>query len=371
MLTRDREISRVRNAILVEGRKETVDAVVQNIIFKDDRGVLLSVGATLPSDGDSGYAKGCMFIVSSGGINTTMFVNDGDESACDFNTALGGTGDLTAITTDGVSMIGGGTSGAISPKLGITVKNATGGTLTKGTLVSVTGYSGGYLITKADADAGVRATHVLSADILDTASGSAYAVTVVTGIDTSAGSVGDPLYLSATAGAFTVTAPTEADQMVQKVGVIVTSHASTGSALFFPSTPQGDKIGTTQIKDASVTRAKTNIVEAITATTDGTTTGTISANTTYADVTSSASNKQVILPVPVKGFSLTLAVGANGFDLFTSTPASISLNGGSGAGAKSAIPANSTVFLVATSTTSWKGYYMDADGDLAKVPASA
>lgn len=357
--------------MLIEGRQETVDGVVQNIILSDDRGVLLSVGATLPSDGDSGYAKGCMFIVSGGTINTTMYVNDGDATTADFNTALGGTGDLTAITTDGVGLVGGGTSGAISPKLGITVKNATGGTLTKGTLVRVSGYSGGYLITKADADAGLRATYILTADILDTASGTAYAVSLVTSIDTSAGSVGDPLYLSATAGEYTVTAPSGADQIVQRVGIIVTSHATTGSALFFPSITVNEKVGTSNLQDASVTPAKTNIVEARTATADGTTTGTISANKTHITVTSDDANKIIILPAPVVGLQLTIDVGATGFELRSSTPASISINGGSGSNAESAIPANSTVFMTCVSATAWKGYFMDADGDVAKVEASA
>ena len=113
MLKRDREISRVRNGILVEGRQETVDGVVQNIILKDDRGVLISAGATLPSDGDAGYAKGCIFIVTGGGIGTTVFANDGDETSADFNTSLGGTGDITAVVA-GLGISGGGTSGSVT-----------------------------------------------------------------------------------------------------------------------------------------------------------------------------------------------------------------------------------------------------------------
>ena len=125
-------------------------------------------------------------------------------------------------------------------------------------------------------------------------------------------------------------------------------------------------------KDGGITPAKTKNVQAVTATDDGTTTGTILAATRHATVTSASAAKQVILPAPVAGRDvLVIDVGANGFDLKSSTPASISINGGTGASAKSAIPANSTCFLTCVSATAWKGYYMDADGDLAKIPAAA
>src|SRR5262249_10526395 len=84
---------------------------------------------------------------------------------------------------------------------------------------------------------------------------------------------------------------------------------------------------TLRIKDAGVTPAKTNIVQAVTATTDGTTTGTIAATTTHATVTSSASNKQVVLPTPTPGRMLVIDVGANGFDLKSSAPATVAING--------------------------------------------
>lgn len=130
----------------------------------------------------------------------------------------------------------------------------------------------------------------------------------------------------------------------------------------------GDAI---RVKDAGITPAKTNIVEARTATADGTTTGTISANKRHITVTSDDANKIIILPAPVAGQSLVIDVGATGFELRSSTPASIAINGGTGANAESAIPANSTCFLTCVSSTAWKGFYMDADGDIAKIEAAA
>lgn len=107
------------------------------------------------------------------------------------------------------------------------------------------------------------------------------------------------------------------------------------------------------------------------ATTAGATTGTILNTTTHASVTSDGATKQVILPAPVVGKTLTIDVGATGFDLKSSAPATIAINGGKGATAKSAIAANSTCYLICVSATSWKGFFMDADGDLAKIAAAA
>ncbi len=132
-----------------------------------------------------------------------------------------------------------------------------------------------------------------------------------------------------------------------------------------------DSIETAEIEDAAVTPVKYNIVQAVTATDTGATTGTIEATTTHATVTSSAASKQVILPAPVVGRTLVIHVGANGFDLKSSDPETIAINGGTGAGVKSAIAANSTCFLTCVSSTAWKGFFLDADSDVAKIAAAA
>lgn len=138
-----------------------------------------------------------------------------------------------------------------------------------------------------------------------------------------------------------------------------------------PSFQDINSISTTEIADGSVTPVKYIILQDITATTDGTGTGVISATTTYADVTSSSDTKIVTLPAPVHGKTLIIDVGANGFKLQSSSPATIAINGGSGASAVSTIAANSTLYMICTSTTSWKGFFLDADSDVAKVPAAA
>ena len=109
----------------------------------------------------------------------------------------------------------------------------------------------------------------------------------------------------------------------------------------------------------------------VVATDTGATTGTILNTVTHASVTSAGATKQVILPAPVVGRTLTIDVGANGFDLKSSAPATIAINGGKGATVKSAIAANSTCYLICVSATAWKGFFMDADGDVAKIAVAA
>lgn len=110
-----------------------------------------------------------------------------------------------------------------------------------------------------------------------------------------------------------------------------------------------------------------------TATADGSTTGTIAAagKIQSITVTSDDANKIIILPTPTPGTIVILYVGATGFELRSSTPASIAINGGTGANAESAIPANTTAVMYCESATSWKGFQMGSDGTLAKVEVAA
>ena len=88
-------------------------------------------------------------------------------------------------------------------------------------------------------------------------------------------------------------------------------------------------------------------------------------------VTSSDANHIIVLPPPVVGHILILHNGSTGYELRTSAPATIGINGGTGSSAESAIAANSTVVMICVSATSWKGFFLDADSDLAKVEAAA
>lgn len=122
----------------------------------------------------------------------------------------------------------------------------------------------------------------------------------------------------------------------------------------------------------NVTGNVTFTTVARTATADGTTTGTIAdaGLFQFVTVTSASANNIIILPTPTPGTVVLLAVGANGFELRTDTPASVSINGGAEANAESAIAANSLVFMVCTSATTWQGWNLAAT-TLAAVEAAA
>jgi hypothetical protein len=139
-------------------------------------------------------------------------------------------------TVSNLAYLGGQTAtGVIAPqRIGLPVDNSTGGSLAAGTLVYVSGYdaaTGAPQITKADADSR-QAEYILNAAIANGAAGVAYRGYTLGSLDTSGSSVGDPIYLSSTAGSWSASAMTGAAQISQKVGVVVTSHASTGSIQF-------------------------------------------------------------------------------------------------------------------------------------------
>lgn len=110
---------------------------------------------------------------------------------------------------------------------------------------------------------------------------------------------------------------------------------------------------------------------AITATADGLTTGIIPAGVTHAVITSSVNTKLVTLPAPVPGLRLTLVMTANGGKVRSSAPASIKINGGSGAAASSAISANVEVIFECMSATLWKAWTVAADGTMAALVAAS
>jgi hypothetical protein len=110
-----------------------------------------------------------------------------------------------------------------------------------------------------------------------------------------------------------------------------------------------------------------------TATADGLTTGIIADGgmLQHITVTSANATDVITLPTPTPGTMVVLNVGSNGFKLQSSAPATVGINGGTGASAKSTIAASSTLVMICVSATSWKGFFLDGDSDVAKVPAAA
>lgn len=150
---------------------------------------------------------------------------------------------------------GAGTSRAVAGAVAAVVRNETGSTIAAGSLVYISGWNeteGAFLITKADADAAGRKADFILRDAIATATtGVAYKTHRLTGQNTSAANaVGDPVYLDTTAGGWTLTAPSGADDTVQQVGVVAVDHASTGVIEFFIDEPT--KVGLNELQDAAL-----------------------------------------------------------------------------------------------------------------------
>jgi hypothetical protein len=157
----------------------------------------------------------------------------------------------TADGTDGqvITTNGSGTlsfaDAAASDAIVLTVKNISGGSLSKGTVVhpspSASPPSGNVIeVIAADKSAAstMPAIGVLNETLADNGEGECIAFGSVTGIDTSSFSAGDPIYVGASGG-FTITKPSGTD-LIQKIGIVVKVHASNGSIKVFGANRTND-----------------------------------------------------------------------------------------------------------------------------------
>jgi len=76
----------VLNALQLDAKAETIDSVVVYPMLATNNGdVMLAYGTTVPTDGGSGYAKGCLFIDTDVATGTTgLNCNKGTNSSCAF-----------------------------------------------------------------------------------------------------------------------------------------------------------------------------------------------------------------------------------------------------------------------------------------------
>jgi len=132
----------------------------------------------------------------------------------------------------------------------------TSGALVTTDLVYVSGWNetlGVPAVTKADNDvAGKQAQFVVRTGLAAGASGLVFtAFRTAADLNTDAGNVGDPVYLDATAGGWTLTPPTAAAGVVQIVGRIAIKSATVGVIVFdlrdFPT------VGTNDIQAKAIT----------------------------------------------------------------------------------------------------------------------
>lgn len=115
------------------------------------------------------------------------------------------------------------------------VRNETGATLTKGTVVYINGGAGNKVtVTKAIAtgdETSAQTFGIVIADITNNQNGYVCVLGLVENLNTSAYSEGQQLYLSpTTAGAWTTTKPSAPDHMVY-IGIVERVHANQGTVL--------------------------------------------------------------------------------------------------------------------------------------------
>lgn len=117
-------------------------------------------------------------------------------------------------------------------KLGETIRNESGSTMAAGSLVYVSGWSETYkawLVSLADADAvGGRAAYILRSALANNTTGRGFKALRLRGVNTNGATVGEPVYLSGTAGSWTLTRPTAAAAKVQVVGRVAVVSATVG-----------------------------------------------------------------------------------------------------------------------------------------------
>jgi len=126
-----------------------------------------------------------------------------------------------------LGMPGGNVNLQLGQEMVIRVRNETGSQITNGSVVYISGESGNKpLITLADADliTAHNTIGVATEDIDNNSNGYITTKGFVRGLNTSAYSGGDVIYLSQTAGAFTSTAPTSPAHRV-RVGQVITAGA--------------------------------------------------------------------------------------------------------------------------------------------------
>jgi len=155
------------------------------------------------------------------GSNITLTRNSATEITVGVSSSPTFTGDVTA--PDFI--------GDLNGAVRFAAKNASGSTLLKGKVVSITGVSGNETtVDLADADnASARpAFGLVYADANNNAAVEVVTLGELAGLNTSAFSEGDTLYVDTTAGGLTTTPPTGEAADIQNIGRVIRSHASAG-----------------------------------------------------------------------------------------------------------------------------------------------
>lgn len=135
------------------------------------------------------------------------------------------------------------------------------GALEKGDLLHITGYNVAndvVTVEKADADTSGKPAQLIANEVNGGSETSlASDIEELTGLNTNAGEVGDPVYLDyTTPGSWTLTGPTGADQLKQIVGRIKVKSATVGTIVFNTVKAEIVAMGSSALQPASVLKTK-------------------------------------------------------------------------------------------------------------------
>ena len=205
---------------------------------KDVQEGVAGVATVNSSDGNITITKSGNITVDTVGETITIGINDSDY----LSLSDAGTQTIAGnIIINGDLEVVGDITGSIEEArtVRIVVKNTETTTLAKGTVVhvhpSANPPSGNVVeVKKADYDTAslMPAIGILNESLAAGAEGRATMFGFISGINTSSFSAGDELYVG-NDGALTNTKPTGATQLIQKIAVVVKSHASNGSIEVF------------------------------------------------------------------------------------------------------------------------------------------
>ena len=141
----------------------------------------------------------------------------------------------------------------------VPARNESGSSIAAKKLVYFSSYDAAtkrFKIALADADDPTkRAVAITDHAIPDNNSSYVVLESLAGGENTSAGAEGDPVYESATAGAWTLTAPSGADQDKLRVGSVKTVSSTVGVVHFNLALAQLEKIGTSMFQAGAVSSA--------------------------------------------------------------------------------------------------------------------
>lgn len=167
----------------------------------------------------------------AGGITSTVPLSPNFEVFLGYISNIGTTSGSLFITalgnTSGNSVAGDAT------QLVVASRKSTAGTITKGSPVYVAGYNTGLgvaLVEGADNDnaSAMPAIGIAADTFTNAATGNVVISGRIAALDTSAYAVNDQLFVSSTAGALTNVRPNATNTAIQKVGVVLRSHATQG-----------------------------------------------------------------------------------------------------------------------------------------------